>query len=114
MLNLFIGVVCIAMEESHTEIKEEVLMEAKVNAEVKKRNITGKKFRKIKEAFRLIDTNDEGSIDAQELSEAFTVADIWIRWQSHSPSHTPTGGALLHTLIMAGNVRWETRIPNTH
>lgn len=79
MLNLFIGVVCIAMEESHTEIKEEVLMEAKVNAQVKKHNITGKQFRKITEAFRLIDTNGCGSIDAQELSEAFTVADIWIR-----------------------------------
>jgi voltage-gated sodium channel len=76
MLNLFIGVVCIAMEESHNEILNEEIEAKKVKAAIVSNRLTPRESAQIKEAYKLINNDGQGGIEATELSEAFTIAGI--------------------------------------
>jgi hypothetical protein len=57
------------MEESHNEINRELECEFKVTELRAKYRIQEEQFRKMKEAFDLIDTDGSGIIDVTELSE---------------------------------------------
>ena len=92
MLNLFIGVVCIAMEESHDEITAELELGDKIDRVTAKHQLSGTQFRTIETAYNLINTDGDLGIEAGELSEALTVAGIDVSVEAVETTLRDIGG----------------------
>lgn len=70
LMTLFIGVITTAMEEAQSVQKKQKDREAQVAEAVKATNLDVKTIEKYKSIFKIIDEDDSGSIDEEELREA--------------------------------------------
>jgi voltage-gated sodium channel len=76
MLNLFIGVVCIAMEEASALVKAEIDEAEQVKLVTKKHHWTKSQYLKARSVFYMINSDGHGGIELAELEAAVANANI--------------------------------------
>jgi voltage-gated sodium channel len=93
MLNLFIGVVCIAMEEASALVRKEMDCEAQVKLVVKKHHWTKAQFKNARDVFYLINTDGDDGIGVDELEAAIEDANIQLAASEIEQAIYAIGGA---------------------
>jgi voltage-gated sodium channel len=78
MLNLFIGVVCIAMEEASALVTEELDLDRQVKMVIRKHHWTKEQFGQARDVYFMINTDGDGGIEVAELETAIVDSGISI------------------------------------
>jgi hypothetical protein len=70
MLNLFIGVIIIAMEATMSKIAQENSIQRRARALAKAEGITSAEMQQFKEMFEMLDSDGSGDLDLEEVQIA--------------------------------------------